>query len=120
MMAAIESAFAQHKLVRQARPEWLNGGQSLDGFWPTEKIAFEFQGPQHYGPCRRWNQSSAQAHAAWPHQQRRDRRKARRCQLAGVTLIKIDGRAGRAWEIEAFDAILAIHLAMREGSPRAA
>lgn len=59
---------------RQVRPDWLNGLE-LDFYYPEHRLAFEFQGGQHY--TRR-------------DQKLRDGSKKRLCKAHGVLLIRID------------------------------
>lgn len=63
------------------RPEWAEGLE-LDLYFPTSRLAFEFQGGQHYVPVYGREQLRAQ--------QYRDRVKRAFCIEQGVVLIRVD------------------------------
>ena len=71
----------------RTRPKWLinsNGNrQELDGYSPELKLAFEYNGQQHYAEVRFYNRRSLKE------QQDADANKRRLCELYGVTLIEI-------------------------------
>jgi len=62
-------------------PDWLKR-QHLDVYVPSSKLAFEFQGLQHYEPV-----SFFGGEAGYADLQKRDKVKARKCRENGVTLI---------------------------------
>ena len=63
-------------------PKWLNGLQ-LDGYCEEEKIAFEYQGGQHYEFIQRFHKTEENFHKL----QERDKRKAKLCRENNVKLI---------------------------------
>jgi hypothetical protein len=69
---------AQH----HASPEWLKP-QHLDVFVPSRKLAFEYQGRQHFEPVDFFGGQESLENTA-----RLDRLKARKCRANGVTLIQ--------------------------------
>lgn len=72
------------EVLRHYRPDWLEGLE-LDIFIPTLKLAFEYQGQQHFHPIEAWGGEEALFEL-----QERDKRKARICNEKGVTLITVD------------------------------
>ncbi len=62
----------------------LGNGQQLDGYCPELKIAFEYNGPQHYHTTPYWNTTNDELKK----QQERDNRKTTLCNSLGI--IKID------------------------------
>ncbi|KKM85834.1 hypothetical protein LCGC14_1285050 [marine sediment metagenome] len=72
------------------RPEWLvnpiTGGQMhLDGYCKKLKLAFEFNGPQHYVYYPKYHKS----YEDFLKQQERDGIKAKLCKKMGITLIVV-------------------------------
>ena len=76
--------FADQTVLRRHRPDWL-GGLELDIYLPDLKLAFEYQGQQHFHPIKLWGGKEA-----LEAMQCRDARKAEICAERGVTLIAID------------------------------
>jgi hypothetical protein len=82
-----EAALAE--LVRQVFPDaqrqyaapWLRG-QTLDVYVPSVRLAFEYQGQQHYEPVNFFGGTES-----FRRTQERDSRKAVLCLAEGVTLI---------------------------------
>jgi len=71
-----------------ARPEFLVNPASgermeLDRYYPVHKVAFEFNGRQHYAPTGRFSRRDVAA------QRKRDRLKRRICEERGVKLIVV-------------------------------
>lgn len=71
------------EIIRNHRPSWL-GGLELDIHCPSLKLAFEYNGQQHYRPIEAWGGSEALAR-----QQENDHRKAYLCDADEVTLVVI-------------------------------
>lgn len=69
-------------LKRHHRPEWL-GGLELDIFIPSMRLAFEYQGQQHFHPIKAWGGEAALADL-----KERDRQKATLCKENGITLVE--------------------------------
>jgi len=80
----VSKLFSSYEVVHHARPEWLEGLE-LDIYVPALKLAFEYQGQQHFHPIEAWGGQGALQEA-----RRRDERKARLCERQGITLIPID------------------------------
>jgi hypothetical protein len=82
----VRSLFQSSEILRHARPEWL-GGLELDIFLPKERLAFEYQGQQHYYPVEAWG-----GQEALDALKERDARKKRICADRSIRLIVIDYR----------------------------
>jgi hypothetical protein len=71
------------------RPMWLKyksyKGLELDGYCETLKLAFEYQGNQHYELHRLYHRTQEQ----FKYQQEKDEFKRKKCQEMGITLIEI-------------------------------
>jgi hypothetical protein len=80
----VQRIFISDTILRHHRPDWLDGLE-LDIFIPTLKLAFEYQGQQHFHPVRIWGGSSGLKNL-----QHRDELKAKLCLAQGIDLIKID------------------------------
>jgi len=65
-----------------ATPEWLKP-LHLDVFVPSKKLAFEYQGKQHFEPVDFFG-----GEKAFKHTQKRDQKKKLECRLNGVALIE--------------------------------
>ncbi len=79
----VRHMFAGEKVVRHAFPSWVEGLE-LDIFLPESRIAFEYQGQQHYKPVRAWG-----GQAAFEALRERDRRKYEICRREGVRLVYV-------------------------------
>ena len=66
------------------RPAWLDGLE-LDGYNEDMKLAFEYQGFQHYGPVKKWDEKGDD----FLQRQERDKKKKRLCDEHDVKLIII-------------------------------
>lgn len=66
---------------RNVRPPWLDGLE-LDFWYSGHRLAFEFQGGQHYAPVYGWRQLKIT--------RANDMRKRTICKNAGITLIRVD------------------------------
>lgn len=60
----------------------------LDGYSKKWKVAFEYQGKQHYERVKHWQKTEQD----FINQQKRDQRKKELCKKHGITLLEIDGR----------------------------
>ena len=79
----VSRIFPNEYIIRHYRPEWLDGLE-LDIYLPSQRIAFEYQGQQHYHPIRIWG-----GEAGLVQLQARDRRKMERCEELGIKLIQV-------------------------------
>ena len=68
--------------IRELSPSWLRG-QRLDIYVPSKRIAFEYQGEQHYQPIAVYGGAEGLVKG-----QRQDQRKRELCAANGVTLIE--------------------------------
>lgn len=68
--------------IRELSPSWL-GGQRLDIYVPSKRIAFEYQGEQHYQPIEIYGGAEGLLK-----RQRQDQRKRELCAANGVMLIE--------------------------------
>lgn len=66
------------------KPSWLQGLE-LDGFCEEKKLAFEYQGEQHYRFVRIWHRTEE----GFKNLQQRDQRKYETCVKQGVALILV-------------------------------
>ncbi len=80
----VQRLFLQDKVVRHHHPEWLQGLE-LDIYLPDKKLAFEYQGQQHFYSIKAWGGEKALAEL-----QKRDAKKLALCDQIGVNLIVID------------------------------
>ena len=80
----IKEIFPNEEITRHHRPKWLDGLE-LDVFLPNIKLAFEYQGQQHYKPVEIWGGEKALEKI-----QERDIRKKIICKNENVRLIIID------------------------------
>lgn len=76
-------------MFKKARPKWLRNSRNnlmeLDGYSKLLKVAFEYQGIQHYQQVDKI--FGYKVDLAW--QQQRDREKAELCRKFGIVLIVI-------------------------------
>jgi hypothetical protein len=80
----LQRLFANDEIIRHYRPEWL-GGLEVDIFLPARKLAFEYQGQQHFRPMKAWGGEEALVDL-----RERDARKQALCRDMGITLIVFD------------------------------
>jgi hypothetical protein len=80
----LRQLFANDEIIRHYRPEWL-GGLEVDLFLPARKLAFEYQGQQHFRPVEAWGGKEALVEL-----QERDARKQALCRDMGIRLIVLD------------------------------
>jgi hypothetical protein len=78
----VEKVLTGIEVVCEANPTWLYG-QRLDIFVPSLKLAFEYQGEQHYFPLEHLG-----GEQGLKDRQEMDERKRAACEKAGVTLIE--------------------------------
>jgi hypothetical protein len=76
--------FPGEQVLRHHRPEWLEGLE-LDVYLPDRRLAFEYQGQQHFHPIKAWGGEKALQAL-----RERDARKAQICREAGVHLVTVD------------------------------
>ncbi len=80
----ITHIYPSQTIIRHHRPDWLDRLE-LDIFLPELKLAFEYQGQQHFHAIKAWGGEKALINL-----QERDRKKAHLCSQHGITLIPID------------------------------
>jgi hypothetical protein len=80
----ITHLYPNHSIIRHHRPDWLDRLE-LDIYLPELKLAFEYQGQQHFHAIKAWGGEKALNDL-----EERDRKKANLCSQNGITLIPID------------------------------
>lgn len=80
----VEEIFPGYEIIRHHRPNWLEGLE-LDIYIPSKKLAFEYQGIQHFQAVNHWG-GNAQLEIQIEH----DKRKKRICKEKGICLICIN------------------------------
>lgn len=80
----IAHLYPSHTVLRHHRPGWLDRLE-LDICLPELKLAFEYQGQQHFHAVEAWGGEKALIDL-----QARDRKKAELCRQNGITLVTID------------------------------
>ncbi len=75
--------FPNFKIYKNYRPSWMNGLE-LDVYIPDKKLAFEYQGQQHFNPVKIFGGKEALNKV-----KRRDKLKEDLCIQLGIVLIKI-------------------------------
>jgi hypothetical protein len=80
----VESLYPEKEILRHYRPKWLEGLE-LDIFVPEEKLAFEYQGIQHFIAVERWG-----GQKQLEKQREHDARKKRLCKEFEIRLICIN------------------------------
>lgn len=80
----VEGLYPGYKTKRHYRPKWLEGLE-IDIYIPELKLAFEYQGIQHYKAVDHWG-GEDQLHK----QKQNDKRKKELCENHGVELIIVD------------------------------
>ena len=83
LVRCVEAALPGVEIVRQARPSWLGGRQSLDIVIPSLAVAIEYQGEQHYLALAHWGGEIGLAA-----RRELDERKRDACWRAGIRLIE--------------------------------
>lgn len=89
--AALEEAFPGKTFGRTRREPWM-GGLELDGFNEELRLAFEYQGRQHYERVPHFHRREGDFQS----QQERDRETAARCEGAFMSLIVVPYTVGFA------------------------
>lgn len=84
------SKLAPHHKGSKVRPDWLRNPTTgrnleLDHYYPTLKLAIEYNGKHHYKRHRKYHKTKA----AFEDQQARDKLKSELCAKAGIKLIVI-------------------------------
>ena len=79
----LRNLFQKHEVIQHARTKWL-GMMHLDVFIPSLKLAFEYQGRQHYEPVDFFG-----GKVAFEKVGQRDQEKARLCKENSIKLIYI-------------------------------
>jgi hypothetical protein len=80
----ISNLYPNNQIIRHFRPDWLNRLE-LDIYLPELKLAFEYQGQQHFYSVKAWGGEKALLDV-----QARDKTKSYLCKLNGINLITID------------------------------
>jgi len=80
----VEEIYPNTEIIRHHRPDWLDGLE-LDIYIPSKKLAFEYQGLQHFQAVEHWG-----GIAKLEIQKEHDNRKKRICQEKGICLICIN------------------------------
>lgn len=92
-----ETLFPDHSFMK-CRPEFLRSEKGrrleLDGYCSTLKLAFEYQGEQHYDPNNFFNRQAGDAFASVV---RRDRLKVLLCDLVGIRLVVVPCMVQDRW-----------------------
>lgn len=84
LFGIVSSIFEGQIIKRHYRPDWLEGLE-LDIFIPSERIAFEYQGIQHFIAVKHWG-----GEKQLEKQREHDARKKRICKNKGINLICIN------------------------------
>ena len=77
----VKDIYPNENIKRHYRPDWLEGLE-LDIYIPSIKLAFEYQGIQHFKAVEHWG-----GQKQLEKQQEHDQRKARICEGLGICLI---------------------------------
>lgn len=80
----VSRLFPGEEIIRHHRPDWL-AGLELDIFLPGRRLAFEYQGQQHFHPVKIWG-GEEDLHKL----RDRDAKKHQMCICESVSLIAID------------------------------
>ncbi len=80
----VEEIYPNIEIIRHHRPQWLNGLE-LDIYIPSKKLAFEYQGIQHFQAVEHWG-----GQEKLKIQKEHDIRKKQICEEKGICLICIN------------------------------
>jgi hypothetical protein len=80
----VRRIFVDKEIIRHLRPDWLEGLE-LDIYLPSLRLAFEYQGQQHFHPIKAWGGQEALEAV-----RTRDARKAQLCNRQGIALVTVD------------------------------
>jgi len=80
----VQRILCKHEILCHYRPDWLDGLE-LDIYIPSLKLAFEYQGEQHFYPLDVWGGKKALQDLRF-----RDTRKVEICNNLNISLITID------------------------------
>lgn len=80
----ITTMFPSEEIRRHDRPSWLEGLE-LDIFLPSQQLAIEYQGIQHFQSIEAWGGQEALENV-----KRRDLRKAQLCRKNGIKLLYVN------------------------------
>lgn len=80
----VQKIFPGCEILKHYKPDWLEGLE-LDIYIPSLKIAFEYQGQQHFHPVQIWGGQKGLQDLMY-----RDKKKAKLCINVGIELIIID------------------------------
>jgi hypothetical protein len=83
LLNTISELLPQHDVIQHGQPRWL-GKQHLDVYIPQLRLAFEYQGVQHFQPVERFGAEDGLRATL-----ERDARKRILCQENGVTLVEV-------------------------------
>lgn len=78
----VTELYPSQQVIRNIRPDWLENLE-LDIYLPELKLAFEYQGQQHYKPVKAWGGDKA-----FKALKQRDARKKELCQQLGIRLVE--------------------------------
>jgi hypothetical protein len=80
----VKRILSEEEILRHHRPDWLEGLE-LDVFVPSQNLAFEYQGQQHFHAISLWGGAKGLQDL-----QERDKRKAKLCARNGIDLVAIE------------------------------
>jgi len=80
----VQQIFPDEEILRHHRPPWLHGLE-LDIYLPHKRLAFEYQGQQHFHPITIWGGEPALSAL-----RQRDLRKTEICVAENIQLIAVD------------------------------
>lgn len=88
MKLVLNEIFEKEPYLDNKRYKWL-GRLELDRYYPRLKLAFEYNGQQHYEPCLFFSKSERDAIERYNKQLERDDRKVKLCRKYGIKLVII-------------------------------